>query len=258
MESKAKFLIRLDDACPQMDLTKWLKFERLFDKYGIKPIVGVVPNNKDETLKFNKSYAGFWEKVREWKEIGWEIALHGYNHVYTTKEAGILGINEFSEFAGVNIDIQIEKIKKGVQIFRKHELSPRVWVAPAHSFDRNTLKALKENSEIYVISDGIAFDVYFEEAFYWLPQQLWKIKYKKKGIWTFCYHPNTVTERNFILLENFLAKYSQQFISFEELKDDYLKRRKKSKYEILYTKLFFIKLKIFKNIYNLKLMFSNI
>ena len=47
---KAKYIIRLDDACYQMPIKKWEKFEAFFIKNGIKPIVGVVPDNKDKKL----------------------------------------------------------------------------------------------------------------------------------------------------------------------------------------------------------------
>jgi hypothetical protein len=50
MKNKINYLIRLDDACPTMDAFKWRKLEKILDKYGILPIVGIIPNNQDQTL----------------------------------------------------------------------------------------------------------------------------------------------------------------------------------------------------------------
>ena len=56
-----KYVIRLDDACPNMNLEKWDKIESLLDKYSIKPIVGIIPDNED--AEFNhKLIENFWEK----------------------------------------------------------------------------------------------------------------------------------------------------------------------------------------------------
>lgn len=35
-----------------------------------------------------------------------------------------------------------------------HGIDPTVWIAPAHSFDKNTLIALKLETNIRIISDG--------------------------------------------------------------------------------------------------------
>lgn len=44
---KVEYCIRLDDACPQMNAEKWARIERILDKYKVKPIVGVIPENRD-------------------------------------------------------------------------------------------------------------------------------------------------------------------------------------------------------------------
>lgn len=63
------FLIRLDDASEYMDFNKWSKMEALLNKYLIKPIVGVIPNNKDNNLvnKYKKDIK-FWAMVRSWQD----------------------------------------------------------------------------------------------------------------------------------------------------------------------------------------------
>lgn len=37
----------MDDACPTMDAQKWQRVENMLDSCGVKPMVGVIPANKD-------------------------------------------------------------------------------------------------------------------------------------------------------------------------------------------------------------------
>ena len=78
----AKYILRLDDACPTMDVVKWDRIEKICDKFLIRPIIAVVPNNKDKKLIKNDIDINFWNKVRGWQNKGWHIALHGYDHIY--------------------------------------------------------------------------------------------------------------------------------------------------------------------------------
>ncbi len=71
-----------------------------------------------------------------------------------------------SEFAGLALEEQREKVRKGVAVFQEHGIVPRVFFAPGHTFDRNTLKALALESDIRVICDTIAKDVYYQDGFY--------------------------------------------------------------------------------------------
>ena len=51
---KVEYCIRLDDACPQMNAEKWARIERILDKYKVRPIVGVIPENRDpDTTSFH-------------------------------------------------------------------------------------------------------------------------------------------------------------------------------------------------------------
>ncbi len=58
-------LIRIDDVAENMNWELMEKSELLFDKYDIKPVLGVVPNNKDsEFLNFQREMI-FREKVKK-------------------------------------------------------------------------------------------------------------------------------------------------------------------------------------------------
>lgn len=235
----SKYLLRLDDASDYMDVEKWQKMENLLDKYGIKPLVGIIPDNKDASLIYNyKQDLTFWNKVLSWKNKGWELALHGCYHKYTTKEGGINPVNKRSEFAGVSLDEQRKMIRHGIDILKQYGIVTNVFFAPSHTFDKNTLIALKEESNIRIISDTIANDVYFENDFYFIPEQSGRVRNLPFKLCTFCYHPNTMSDKDFENLEIFLKKYYFKFVAVKEIE---LKKRLKSLFDKLLHFMYFVK-----------------
>ena len=105
---KTKYLIRLDDACPYMNKGKWQRMENILDKYGVKPLVGIIPANADPKTMVEPEELGFWGKAHSWEKKGWSIALHGYDHVCIS-DGGMKGLNPFwkrSEFAGIPLERQ--------------------------------------------------------------------------------------------------------------------------------------------------------
>ncbi len=46
----SKYLIRLDDASHYSNEEKWDRIESILIKFQIKPIVAVIPNNKDKNI----------------------------------------------------------------------------------------------------------------------------------------------------------------------------------------------------------------
>lgn len=236
-EEDFMYLIRLDDASEYMDREKWGRIETILDKYSIKPIVGIIPNNKDQELINDHTYDGdFWNKAQKWEKKEWIIALHGYTHVYLTESGGLNPINYRSEFAGVSLEEQKNKIRKGIQIFKEKGLEAKIFFAPSHTFDLNTLRALKEETDIRIISDTIANDIYKWKGFYFIPQQSGKARKLPFKVITFCYHPNNMEEHEFLQLDNFLSKNSNKFITFQELK---LKNRSMNLYDKGLRKIYF-------------------
>ena len=69
-------LIRLDDIAENMNWNLMKKSELLFEKYEIKPVLGVIPNNKDEELLSYPKQDDFWNQVRKWRYKGLEISMH--------------------------------------------------------------------------------------------------------------------------------------------------------------------------------------
>lgn len=215
-----KYLIRLDDACPTMDAAKWQRMEDMLDKYGVRPMVGVIPHNNDPKQKIDAEDFAFWEKVERWSSKLWAIALHGYDHCYISEE-GLKGLNPLwarSEFAGVQLEKQKEKIREGVKLFRSHGIDPRYFFAPSHTYDENTLIALKEESNIRIISDTIATKPYKYGDFTFIPQLGGHCaEMKIPGIWTFCLHPSAMRDEDFIAVDHFLKAHIEEMTGFSDL-----------------------------------------
>lgn len=236
---KTSYLIRLDDACPYMDAMKWQRIENILERYGIKPLVGVIPANADPKTMIEDENQQFWENASRWVEKGWEIALHGYNHLFKTNVPGINPFWNRSEYAGLSLDEQRTLIKKGVEELEKHNIYPHYFFAPGHTFDNNTIIALRECSSIRKISDTIAFRPYKKDDFVFIPQIVGHcVKMPIPGVYTFCFHPNIMKEKDFIKLEMFLDKYNELFISFSSIKIDKLKS--KSLFDKTLSLLFFL------------------
>ncbi len=186
--------IRLDDITPDMDWRKFYYFESILDELGIKPIIGVVPQNEDSTLHVQDNNPQFWDEVRRLRDKGWVIAMHGFNHIYTTKKGGLFPLNHFSEFAGVDYERQLDKIKNGIKILSEQGIDTKIFMAPGHSFDRNTVKALKE-AGFTSITDGFGNNHFKRDGIIYYPIAFRRGKVfetGKDGFSTLIYHLNTI------------------------------------------------------------------
>ena len=232
----AKYIIRLDDACPKRDIKKWDKIKCLLDKYNIRPLVGIIPNCKDPDMEKYSEDSNFWiGRVKSWKEKNWTLALHGYEHVFVTEDAGINPVNKKSEFAGLSLEEQREKIRNGIEVLRKYGIEPNVFFAPAHTFDVNTLEALKLESDIRIISDTPTNKRYCRYGMTFVPQQSGHVRKLPFNVVTFCYHPNTMKDKDFRQLEDFVKKYRYYFIDFPSDEID----NKLSLYDKLLMKIYY-------------------
>ena len=75
-----KTTVRMDDITPNMDWEKFLEFKALLDEHGIRPLIGVVPDNRDENLNRGaetgkapgrEKIGDFWEYIRALQNEGW-------------------------------------------------------------------------------------------------------------------------------------------------------------------------------------------
>lgn len=217
-----KIAIRMDDITPDMDWANFMRFKELCDKYQIKPLLGIVPDNKDENLRIydpkDAPVKDFWLYMQELGRAGWPIAQHGVYHIYTTSKMGCFPLNRLSEFAGISYNQQYELLRAGRNSLRLHGISTDIFMAPAHSFDRNTLKALKKLG-FHSITDGFGALPYSRHGITFYPiafRQEGALK-RKQGYTTFVVHTNTMKEKDFRRYENLFAQYKDRLISYTEL-----------------------------------------
>lgn len=231
-EDSIKIAVRLDDITPDMDWQRFLAFKALLDRYQVKPLIGIVPDNRDENLKGSQDMApaDFWSYIRELEQEGWSIALHGCCHTYTTKCSGMFPLNHFSEFAGVPYEEQKSMLEKGKNILAEHGIFTDIFMAPAHSYDRNTLKALKETG-FCRMTDGFGNMPYMwgNMIFYPISFKLGNTLHEKSGkkgkYSTMVVHTGTLKEEEYARYEEYFQLKNIEWISYKEyLKQEPVKR----------------------------------
>lgn len=224
MLSQAEYLLRFDDICPGMNWTVWRDVEASLVEAGVSPLLAVVPDNCDSVLNVHEPEAEFWERVRDWQCVGWSIGLHGFQHRYVTKAAGIIGRNKYSEFAGLSRAAQRHKLTRALEIFRREGIRADAWVAPGHSFDEKTVDVLAELG-MDVISDGYSLFPYVcSRGLQWIPQQLGTFRSMPFGTWTICMHINNWTPGHVEVFRRNLAMFRDRIVSLPDLKAKYGKR----------------------------------
>ena len=116
-----KYLLRFDDIAPNMNWRLFYKIKNFLIKYEIKPIIGVIPNNKDKELKkFPVCKLNFFLEIKKLRSLGWTIAMHGYEHLYfENKIKDYLSMRVKSEFVGESFEVQNLKIKKGISFSKR-------------------------------------------------------------------------------------------------------------------------------------------
>jgi predicted deacetylase len=221
----AQYIVRFDDVCPGMNWPVWRDVEPILLAADVKPVLAVVPSNQDAKLNVCEPEERFWDIVRAWQERGWTIGLHGYQHRYVTKDAGLVGLNTRSEFAGVPAQEQSEKIRAALEIFRQESVTPEVWVAPAHSFDEATVDALRKHG-VKAISDGFFLSAHRDVSdMLWIPQQMWSFRYRPFGLWTVCYHVNSWKLADLRNFERDVAAYRSRITSLQNVLANTVRRR---------------------------------
>lgn len=213
MSNRAECMIRLDDITPDMDWERFNRVKQILDKYQIRPLIGVVPDNKDENLHKGDNKEDFWNTIRALQSDGWAVAQHGTYHCYETQNAGILRINPFSEFAGLSYEEQLRKVQDGRRILEQNGIVTDIFMAPGHTYDNNTLKALYECG-FRVITDGLFHKPYYDKKILFVPCRLREFR-KPSGIDTVCLHTNLMSEEDRKELAAFCEANKDVIVSFD-------------------------------------------
>lgn len=209
--------IRMDDITPDMDWAKFLRFKELCDLYQVKPLIGVVPENHDSMLQIDEAREDFWDYLLQLEKEGWSIAQHGCTHIYSTKKKGCFPLNAISEYAGKTYEEQLALLKKGKAVLESHGIHTDIFMAPAHSYDKNTLKALKA-AGFTRITDGFGKAPYEWQGMTFYPisfQQSSSLK-QEKGYTTFVIHANTMNDKDFERYERIFKEHKDKLISYRK------------------------------------------
>ena len=221
-----EYLIRFDDLNDCMNWEVWDEIEFFLDSHNIKPLVAVIPNNKDISVGRWEKNARSKERFTEMHRKGYEVCMHGYDHVYISDDPGIYGFTSRSEFAGVNISLQEEKIRKGKEILKSMGISPRCWIGPNHSYDQDTIDILKRN-DFQIISDGLHRLPYmYDEQIMMVPTQKWKMNAFFPGLFTVCYHHNNWDERMMSIFKRDVISNLSKIVRLDDVLDRYQGRQK--------------------------------
>ena len=222
------YIIRLDDACPEMNLDKWIRVEGILDQYQIRPIVGIIPDSFDKSFNWPE-HSDFWtETAARYVKKGWTIAQHGCHHFYQEHTK--------SEFTGLCYEKQEALIRKGYEIMRSKGIIPTCFFAPAHSFDAITIDVCRDTGYFAFISDGMALfpyqyrDMLFVPVMFGAPHAIFPV-----GVFTFCLHPNTMGDHQFARLEAFIAKHKEKFFDVGHILNITDKNRKKNIIDLAFS-----------------------
>jgi len=216
MKNNTGILIRFDDVAPNMNWVMMEKCETLLNKFDIKPILGVIPNNQDSELMNYPLKNNFWDIVKKWQAKNWSIAMHGYAHLYDaeTFKKDYFEYGGRSEFFGHSYEDQILKLKKGLKIFRDKNIEIKTFFAPNHTYDLNTFKALKECG-IFQVVDGYGLSPFKFNGIKFIPQLFFKLYMLPYGIQSTQIHLNSWTEVDFKRFEKFIEKHHKKIINLD-------------------------------------------
>lgn len=211
---KKRILIRIDDVCPTMDYDKFLERINFFREFGIKPMLGVIPDCEDESLRYGE-IRDFWDMIRDLAKEGYPIAMHGYKHVYTTQKRGLVCFRKMSEFSGLFFETQLEMLQDGKRILEEQGIHTQWFMAPGHSYDRQTVRALSEAGFRYV-SDGRSSKPYCLDGIKFIPAtSIWQSPFCGQIV-TICLHPNTDRQRSYQKVQTFVKQNISKVASFAE------------------------------------------
>lgn len=206
-------IVRMDDICPRMDKAKFARYFLMLEELGIKPLLGVIPDCRDESFT-SKEDLFFWEEIRKLRDSGCPIAMHGVHHVYTTSSRGLICKRPMSEFAGLPQKEQIALLTLGKKIMADHGVDTDIFMPPGHSYDRNTLKAMKA-SGFRFLTDGRSFHPYEYEGIKCIPASGSYRLHLNRGVLTICIHTDTEDDRSFQRTKEYLIENRDRIINFQ-------------------------------------------
>ncbi|WP_287171558.1 DUF2334 domain-containing protein [Mesorhizobium sp.] len=208
-----KFVIRIDDVCPTMNMEAFTTVVSEMNELRIGSLLGVVPDNRDPNLIVSEPDPSFSTMIRRLVDNDWIVAQHGFTHVYDSQGSTILGLRPKSEFAGHPLDVQRERIRLGKALLTERGFATDIFMAPGHSFDFFTLEALRLEGFKYV-TDGYGVYPYHFEGLVFVPQLFSNPLNFGVGVYTICLHLNSIDKRDLTKVLKFIRSRRNDIVSF--------------------------------------------
>ena len=213
-----KITVRVDDITPDMDWKSFEAFLELFRRYQIRPLLGIVPDNRDPKLAIDSPDPDFYRKMKVLQEEGFSLAMHGCYHIYQTKAGGCFPLNPQSEFAGRSYEEQEELLRTGKELLEKNGIRTGIFMAPGHTLDRTTVRILKELGFTH-ITDGYGKAPYRRWEMTWLPISFLQrfLFSDRSGTATLVLHINHSSVQEIGSYDKLFAQYRDNFLPYSAL-----------------------------------------
>ncbi len=216
----AKYIIRFDDFFVGMERRNLARVAEVLLAHSIPAIIGVVPAWEDHMPVTDPAGPEeFWDTIRELQRHGCEIALHGYCHKLF-RHKNLLQVNPYGEFAGLEFGEQKSRLQKGLDVFAASGITARMFMPPAHSFDANTIRALREVG-IPLLTDGKSFYPFMRDGVLFLPQISSSFRVFPWGLITICLHPQWMRDETYASLIAFRRSRGDSIVSVQQGVDSF-------------------------------------
>lgn len=215
---KTRIAVRFDDICPGMDMEKFERMISIVESFGVKGLLGLVPDNTDPDLMRSEMVDSdaVWGRLKELERDGWSIGMHGTHHSLNRRGRALLTRRRDTEFAGACFKEQCELLSSGKKMLERNGFYTNIFFAPSHSFDKTTIKALRETGFRYM-SDGRSRHGYFRCGIQCIPCRVYGLPGNPKGEVTIAIHSNNLDEIGFQKIESFLENHRDMLVSYSEL-----------------------------------------
>jgi predicted deacetylase len=216
-------VFRIDDVHPSMDWEAFSGYMELFARHGVVPLIGIIPDCRDPYLMRSKPRESFWDDMRGLVRSGQaEACQHGMHHVYTRMAAKwtdrLAGRFPQSEFYSLPFEKQDDLLANGRRILSGHGIFTNIFMAPSHTMDANTYRALRHNGFTHV-TDGVALYPFKRGGLVHVPQQQWSPEPSSCGIITVCLHPGGAADKKILAETDAFLSVPRQILRFSEAAD---------------------------------------
>jgi len=242
-------LLRNDDPCARSDPRKERRVLELFERYHAPQVLAVIPNNVEDPHVWHKGdflplqeNPAMIDLLKEYAKKGLvEIAQHGYTHQTNqfrpsiqdeiTADKFYQGIdrkwaayqpaheNEYSEFNGLPVEEQRDKVVKGQAYLEKiFGVKLKSFIFPWNTYNQDVLKILKRQGfqfvpcedDLYILPGlDLIGSCHWDWKIDQFREQIKEMEQKNKSVLTqFGYHSWAMTEETMAQIEGLLQELS--------------------------------------------------